>query len=164
MNWITHGIAIGNVWDARDHRKLAQERVGAVLRLLEQDEADDLPPFRSRLWLRVADGRPLDVALLRRGVDFIRAQCQTGQRVLVHCGQGQSRSPSFVAAYLHEEGATLLDAYLLIQRARPETLPHPELVRSLVQYYSLPDDPTGLIVKLVHARKLAASGRTPQDA
>ena len=164
MNWITHGIAIGSIRDAQDVRYLATEHVEAVLRLLDEGELEEPPYFRAQLRLPVADGRPLDPTLLRRGVDFIREQRQAGRKVLVHCGLGQSRSPSFVAAYLHEEGATLPDAFLLIQRMRSETLPHPELVRSLFQYYSLPDDPTALIVKLVQARRMAAGRRAPHDA
>jgi protein-tyrosine phosphatase len=165
MDWITSGIAIGSIRDAQDHRTLAAERVDAVLRLLEEaEEEQSLLSWTSSLWLRVTDGRALDPALLRRGVDFLRDQRNVGRKVLVHCGLGQSRSPTFVAAYLHEEGETLLNAFLLIQRARPSALPHPELLRSLVQFYSLPDDPNTLLVKLIQARRLATQRSGRSDA
>lgn len=158
MDWITEGIAIGSVREASDTDLLAAEGVGAVLRLLD-DELKVGAPEMHQLWLRVADGQPLDVALLRRGVEFIREQRAVERRLLVHCGLGQSRSPTFVAAYLHEEGHRLLDALLLIQQIRPIALPHPVLLRSLVQVYRLPDDPGSLLAQLVSVRKNVTGSR-----
>ena len=69
------------------------------------------------------------------------------------CGAGISRSATFVAAYLHEQGAGLLDALKSIMVRRPQVLPHPELLRSLIACYNLRITPQELLVQLVKARK-----------
>jgi protein-tyrosine phosphatase len=85
--------------------------------------------------LQVEDRCRLPPQLLRQGVKFIRRQRLADRRVLVCCGAGMSRSPTFVAAYLHEEGMDILDAFRQIRSRRPEVRPHRAMVRSLVHYY-----------------------------
>lgn len=93
------------------------------------------------------------MSLLTSGVVFIREQRALGRKVLVTCGRGMSRSPTLVAAYLHEEGADLGDAFRLILSRRACVLPHPELIRSLMEHYGLEVRPEILLADLVRARR-----------
>ena len=43
-------------------------------------------------------------------------------KILVHCGAGQERSPLVVALHLYKLGMELSDAYDLIQAKRPQIL------------------------------------------
>jgi protein-tyrosine phosphatase len=79
--------------------------------------------------------------------------------VLVTCGAGCSRSPVFAAAYLHEEGEALPAAFTGMMRRRPQILPHPVLLRSLVECYQLPTTGEALLVDLVRRRREIAADR-----
>ena len=153
MDWITDGIALGSWTDACDHRYLEQQGIEAVLQLYGPEPCPDGFPFAKEfLQLDVRDARPLAPEMLRRGVDFIRAQREMNRPLLVCCGAGMSRSPTFLAAYLHEEGLDLLEAYRTIQARRRNISPHPELLDSLVEFYGLPVTGRELLVALVRAR------------
>jgi protein-tyrosine phosphatase len=148
MDWVAEGIAVGGMKDAMDFELLESEGVEAVLQLYgqEREQIYFILPIDT-LQLQVEDRRPLPPPLLRRGVKFIRRQRLAERRVLVCCGAGMSRSPSFVAAYLHEEGMDILEAFRQIRSSRPEVHPHRAMVRSLVDYYR-PEIP---LEELLHA-------------
>ena len=136
MDWVADGIAIGGIKDAIDFDRLEAEGVEAVLQLYghEREQVYFVLPL-DVLQLQVEDRRPLPPQRLRQGVKFIRLQRLAERRVLVCCGAGLSRSPTFVAAYLYEEGADLLEAFRRIRSRRPEVRPHRAMVRALVEYY-----------------------------
>jgi hypothetical protein len=164
MNWITEGIALGGWYDCIDHPGLEAAGIRAVLQLRDLEAAlEDFPSGWTTLSLRVADGRPLPQDMLRQGVEFIREQQAAGRRMLVACSAGRSRSATFLAAYLHEEGMELEDAILRIIRRRRSVLPHPELLRSLIGYYGLPSVPEKLLASLVRRRRqeLEWTGSSP---
>ena len=55
--------------------------------------------------------------------------------VLVNCAVGISRSPAFVIAYLMKtQHRSLLDAYRIVQRARPKIGPNGMFMEQLYQY------------------------------
>ena len=111
---------------------LAEKEIGAVLQL-----ADKVPYFCiAYLYLPVKDGMPLPDDLLRQGVDFCLSAKRQGQKVLIACGAGISRSVVFAVAVLKEaESLSLLDAVRIVGEHRPESLPHPTLWESLCGYY-----------------------------
>jgi protein-tyrosine phosphatase len=86
------------------------------------------------------DGELIPPEKLQRGVAFVNAQVSAGNRVLVMCSAGISRSSTFVLAYLLEHDHTLRAAFDLLKRQHPPAQPHPELWRSLIVHYDLPDD------------------------
>lgn len=160
MDWVADGIAIGSAYDTSDPADLERAGIEAVLQLYGPEPFPTALPFAAAVQhLFVVDGEPLAIARLCEGVEFIRAQRALGRRILVACGAGISRSPTFVAAYLHETGMDLLDAFGSIMQRRPQVLPHPELLRSLVAHYQLSVTAETLLVALVRMR----SGRRRRD-
>jgi protein-tyrosine phosphatase len=122
--------------DAIDFRRLQEAGIEAILQLYGAPrERIHFPIPVALLQLPVPDREPLDLDLLNEGVAFIRAQRAAGRLILVACGAGVSRSATFAAAYLHEEGLELLEALRQVLHGRPEARPHPELLRSLVERY-----------------------------
>jgi hypothetical protein len=158
MDRVAEGIWIAGYREASDATAQQWPGIDAVLQLY--GPAPDPPPLPSGpevRSLRVLDGAPIPPAALTDGVGFLRTQREQGRTVLVTCGLGQSRSPAFVAAYLHEQGMELGDAFAALMRCRPQVLPHPVLLRSLVEQYGGATTAEALLVGLVKLRRVLRS-------
>ena len=153
MDWVADGIAIGGKQDTRALAELEAAGIAAIPQLHGPESSSDRFPFTPHvLQLRVLDGEILDPELLRQGVAFIQEQRSVGRKLLVACGVGQSRSASFVAAYLAEGGMTLEEAFRSLIDHRPRVLPHPVLLRSLCALYPQPDSPEVILARIVRHR------------
>jgi len=113
MDWITDRIAVGNFIDA--------EKPEAAL-----DHILCLKPdcCRGRTDIKttcvpLVDGRGNAPQLYRTAVKTIRRAVSAGERILVHCHAGRSRSVCVVARYLMEsEGLTRNEALRRISEKR----------------------------------------------
>jgi protein-tyrosine phosphatase len=56
---------------------------------------------------------------------FIKKHLSAGRTVLVHCGEGRSRSASVVLFYMCTTGWSLLEAAAHVKRVRPAVAPNP---------------------------------------
>lgn len=132
MYTIRSWLLIGRYAETLDLPLLNGQQIGAMLQL-----ADPVPqPGVVHRYLNIDDGVPLKPAMLRQGVDFIHTQQAGGQRVLVACGAGISRSTAFAIAALKEtEQLTLREAAGITRRAHPNGMPHYALWESLCEYY-----------------------------
>lgn len=153
MDWVADGIAIGGRRDALDHAALQGAGIRAVLQLYgPEPEPLEFGFAEESLCLFVEDGLPIASEEIRRGVDFIGRQRRMERPVLVTCGAGMSRSPAFVAAYLCEEGAGLLDAFCAVMRRHPCCMPHPEVLRSVMEYCRVGDPMEPILAALAKER------------
>ena len=135
MNQIREWLYIGKYRETKDVSLLKQYDISAMLLLAELVKH----PGIESLYVAVEDGEPLPFELLRQGVDFVIEQQQQGEKTLVACGAGISRSATFAIAALKEiEGISLLQAYQIVKTAHPETMPHYQLWNSLCDYYDEP--------------------------
>ena len=96
MDWITANIAIGNFIDARNVRP---SDVDAVLCLKEECCAESDARY-CIMCVPLIDGPGNDSSLLEEAIEFIDAFVSDGEKVLVHCHAGRSRSVCVVARYL----------------------------------------------------------------
>jgi hypothetical protein len=154
MVWIADSVAIGGLRDAIDAPALEAAGIEAVLQLYaspREKVAFTLP--LDVLQLPVRDREPLPPELLRAGLDFLKAQRAAGRTILVTCGAGISRSATFTAALLHEEGAPLFAAFELLVERHPDARPHPALVESVIAYYRAPLETGELLRALSQARR-----------
>ena len=135
MHRIRPWLYIGSFRDSRNHSLLAVERIGAILHV-----ADTIShPTLEVVCLPIEDGQPVDYAILRQGLDFIHAQREAGQTVLVACGAGISRSTTFALAALKEhEQTTLIETLRSIREPHPEAAPHYALWQSLGAFFDEP--------------------------
>jgi len=125
-------LLVGKYREMQDEFRLQQRDVKAVLELVGPVKL----PGIIALYLPVEDGEPLPFAKLKRGVEFVRLEKALGRNVLIACGAGISRSVAFtIAALKEEESLGLLDAFMEVRRRHAEAMPHPELWKSLCQYY-----------------------------
>lgn len=65
------------------------------------------------------------------------SQCKLGQRLLVHCHAGKSRSPALAIAILIQAGMSPAAAFEEIKRVRPQLIPNRLMIRQLDQILGL---------------------------
>jgi protein-tyrosine phosphatase len=95
MDWITEHIAIGNFIDAE---KTSKNEVDAVL-CLKPDCCSEDNKNIDVMCLPLEDGAGNDRRYFNDAVDFIDDVVSSGERILVHCHAGRSRSVCMVARY-----------------------------------------------------------------
>lgn len=113
MDWITDNIAIGNFIDARDE----YAAVDAILCLKEGCCAgrEDVDAF----CVPLIDGPGNTRESIEEAIDTIASLVSSGDKILVHCHAGRSRSVCIVAAYfVRHHGMTAQDALALVGEKR----------------------------------------------
>lgn len=95
MDWITKNIAVGNFIDAANASK---DEVDAIL-CLKLDCCSEDNEIIDVMYLPLIDGAGNDRRYFNEAVDFIDDVVSSGERILVHCHAGRSRSVCMVARY-----------------------------------------------------------------
>jgi predicted protein tyrosine phosphatase len=132
MDAIRPWLYVGKYRETKNTHLLTANNIDTVLQLAEPVEYSHI----NSLYLPVEDGVPLPDHLLQQGVAFVLNAKRQGQRVLIACGAGISRSVVFAVAVLKEaENLGLLEALRIVHAHHPEALPHPALWESLCTYY-----------------------------
>lgn len=77
------------------------------------------------------DGQTVDNTVIHRAVKLIHEGIEAGQRVLIHCAAGVSRSPMITACYLFKSGRfpTYDKAFEHVAKCRPKVDPAPVIYR-----------------------------------
>ena len=131
MDSVRPWLIVGKLAETLDYTSLLTHRVEAMLQLA----AEVKQPGIAHLYLNVDDGEPLPPGALERGVAFVREHLAQHETVLIACGAGMSRAPTFAIAVLcEEEGIGLLEAYAAVVAVRGIARPHQALWKSLCQW------------------------------
>jgi atypical dual specificity phosphatase len=116
MDWITDHIAIGNFVDAQSDR--LPDQVEAVLCLREGCSCEARTDVDA-LHIPLLDGPGNSREDVAEAIRFIDEVVTAGDRILVHCHAGRSRSVIVVAKYLMRvRGMTSASALTLIESKR----------------------------------------------
>lgn len=115
MDWITDQVAIGNYRDAA----ALPAGIDAVLSLKE-DCCDECREDVEVLCVPLVDGPGNDLRGVWEAVGFIADVVAAGERILVHCHAGRSRSVAVVARYLVESRGMTRHAALALISAKRE--------------------------------------------
>jgi protein-tyrosine phosphatase len=133
MDEIRSWLYIGKYRDTLDKNYLDFKSIKAMLQLADLVEQKGI----NSLFLPVPDLGPTSPFLIRQGVEFILAEKEKGNKILVACGAGMNRSTAFCMAALKEvEGLSLLEAFKEIKRRHPESMPHEPVWESFCRYYN----------------------------
>eukprot|EP00644_Phytophthora_capsici_P004567 jgi/Phyca11/527418/estExt2_fgenesh1_pm.C_PHYCAscaffold_190056 len=85
-------------------------------------------------------------------IEFLKKHLTRGNAVLVHCVYGQSRSAAICVAYLMAtQGKLLLEAYDVVQKARPCISINPGFLRQLELFGRMKNDPNVMGSTPAHA-------------
>lgn len=115
MNWITENIAIGNYLDAQN---ASPNEVDAILCLI--DNCCDIDDERFDVEnIPLVDAAGNDKRVFNDCTDFIDDVVSSGDKILVHCHAGRSRSVCIVARYfMLKHGLTSHQALVKIEAKR----------------------------------------------
>ena len=115
MDWVTENIAVGNFLDADSATK---DEVDAIVCLKPECCSEDNETI-DVFCLPLIDGAGNDKRYFNDAVDFIDDVVSSGERVLVHCHAGRSRSVCMVARYfMIKHGMTSNQALAKIEAKR----------------------------------------------
>lgn len=114
FHWLTDHLAVGGCFPIEHTARLAEEHgIGAVVDLREEDRDDEAQLQAAGidfLHLPTPDLEPASMAMLARGVEFVRSRINQGTRVLIHCQHGIGRSALLSLCVLVDQGWEPLDA------------------------------------------------------
>jgi len=115
------GLAVGMQHSSFGLRLLSRSSYSACLSLRKFSSDVDLGiDFPYQLQIPVPEYHEPTIAQLQQGVMFIKNMRRSKRSVYIHCREGVSRAPLFVAAYLIEEyGLTVGEAIEKIKKIRP---------------------------------------------
>jgi len=114
VDWITPQIAIGNFLDAQQ----VSSEVDAILCLKERC-CDMGRTDVDVLSIPLIDGGGNDKRKIADAIAYIQDVAAAGERILVHCHAGRSRSVAVVVRYLMEtQGLTSDKALAIVKAAR----------------------------------------------
>jgi protein-tyrosine phosphatase len=119
LHWLMDRLAVGSCFPMERAVELASDHgVAAVVDLRKEDRDDAEALARAGidfLHLPTPDFEPAPVAMLDRGVAFVREHMQQGEGVLIHCQLGIGRSPLLALCVMVECGFAPLAA---LERAK----------------------------------------------
>src|SRR5689334_19943601 len=122
FHWLADALAVGGCFPGERSDVLAREHgIGAVVDLREE-ACDDEPALRAAgihfLHLPTPDMEPASADMLDRGLRFVQAHIERGEKVLIHCEHGIGRSAMLALCVLVEQGWEPLDALAHAKQVR----------------------------------------------
>ncbi len=111
MNHIVNNLWLGSQQDADDLIRNNPESITAILNVRGADDYD--PPGRDQSaehpgkaykWIPAPDIEIIYSRHVKEAVAWLREQTDKGERILIHCKHGLSRSAGFLVAYMVESG------------------------------------------------------------
>lgn len=137
MNKVRDGIWISDIYSVAMTLK-DYPQITAIMSCVMPDERYFLPPHdKKRSWIEINDGEPYPFHWLTKALEQLDLWLQDGEEIVVHCAAGISRSSSTIIAHLMGHGSSWDEAEAEVRTARPIISPHPELKRSILQYYKI---------------------------
>jgi len=127
MDEVGTGIFVGTEADASDESLLEAHGIDAVVSLTHNEpETGDI----TRVDAPMVDGPQNSYQSFADALQSVLTSRDDGQRVLIHCAAGSSRSPSVAATAITCLTAnTLNESFNQVLERRPETDPHDALIR-----------------------------------
>jgi protein tyrosine phosphatase len=136
MNEVHDGIFVGNVNSALNVIELRKIGITKILNMAEDEEYDDYRDVDDIDVVKIGiyDGHMTPVGVYHTAAEMIDTAILAGEKILVHCSAGISRSSTAVISYLMlRKGYSFSQSLLQLQEKRTCISPHPLLVRSIIR-------------------------------
>lgn len=138
VNKVREGLYIGDLHSTRNTEALEAEGITAILSCVMPDERYFIKPHSlKRCHICIQDSEAYPFHWLTKALEQLDLWLQDGEKVLVHCAAGISRSASTVIAHLIGHGLSWDEAEAEVRAARPIIMPHAELKKSILTYYKI---------------------------
>lgn len=133
MDEVADGLFVGTTEDAIDQALLREHDIATVVSLTHGDPRSGFLSDVTVETVPMMDGPQNDCQTFAEAVQTAVTHHDAGNRVLVHCSAGASRSPAVAAATITccSEN-TLTESFTQVLEQRPETDPHDALVRHAI--------------------------------
>ena len=132
MNEVIDGIFIGDDLSSSDIPVLASNDIKNVLCMAEEHDINDNTNI-NYIKYGVFDGHLLPKRVLMECIEEIYRAVKAGEKILVHCLAGISRSATIVIAYLiKHKNMGFQEALNFVRTVRPCVSPHPLMLWSLI--------------------------------
>jgi protein-tyrosine phosphatase len=127
ISWLTDQLAVGGCFPMRQAAQLAKAHAIRAIVDLRSEDCDDEAVLRSAgiefLHLPTPDLQPASTEMLDRGVGFVRAHLERGDKVLIHCQHGIGRSALLALCVLVDQDWEPLQALELAKDRRAAVSP-----------------------------------------
>lgn len=133
MDQIIEQIYVGSYNAATMLDYTNRESISSVLNCTP-DAHEGLKEFKVTQ-LNINDGEEIPHSVIELAITTIRESIARGEKILVHCHAGISRSPSLVCAYLISVGFSWDEAVDMVRNQRPQVYPHSAIERSIKNYF-----------------------------
>ncbi|MCT9098257.1 dual specificity protein phosphatase [Haloarchaeobius sp. HME9146] len=136
MDEVSDDLFVSGIEAASDRAQLQANDITAVVSVTHESPDGDIPSGLDHRHLPMMDGPRNDREAFEQAVTEAIELLQAGERVLVHCSWGSSRSAAVAAtAMALHRGRDIGDAFETVAAGRKEVDPHPELVRRAVSVW-----------------------------
>jgi protein-tyrosine phosphatase len=133
MDEIASGLYVGSIEDAGDRSLLAEHRISVIVSLTHAKPETGFPPALTVVRFPMMDGPQNDHQTFLEAVDGALTRWEAGDRVLVHCSAGASRSPAVAATVVSlSTDRTPEAAFRQLKERRAVVDPHEALLRQAV--------------------------------
>ena len=136
MNEIIPGLYVGNAHSARNLGLLKAHEIGHIINCASEDCPNVHEGELHYLSLALRDEPDSKITpLIADATATIKRALDAGQKVLVHCEMGRSRSVSMVMAYLIAQGEAPRQALNRVRERHPEAAPNRWFLDELRDFY-----------------------------
>lgn len=137
MDEVGDGLFVGTVGDAGNKPLMHEHDIKVIVSLTHVEPDDGFPSDLAVVRVPMKDGPQNDQQVFERAITHTLSHLGVGDKILVHCSAGASRSPAVAATALalYEE-IGLQTAFEQVADCRNAVDPHEAVIRQAARVYT----------------------------
>lgn len=137
MDSVGPGLFVGTIEDAANESLLHDRDITSIISLTHREPNGGFPAETIVVNIPMIDGPQNDQMAFQTAVIEVLKQLESGERILIHCTAGASRSPAIAATALAlHRNIELNVAFDRIKSRRPPADPHEALIHQARRVYT----------------------------
>jgi atypical dual specificity phosphatase len=137
MDEVVDGLFVGTAEDAGNQALTGEYDIEVIVSLTHESPDDWFPSDLMVVRLPMKDGPQNDQQIFEQAVNRVLSRLRAGDKILIHCSAGASRSPAVAATALalyNEVG--LETAFEQVTNRRNAADPHEAIIRQAARVYT----------------------------